>query len=483
MVQRLNGVDAGFLHMEQPEQPMNSMMLGVLEPGAPLTLDDVRRHLARRLDELPSFRWRIVEVPWGLHHPVAVRDPDFELDAHVAHRTLSGPDGGPAGDDELDAAFAALAEEHLDRSRPLWQVTLLDGLADGRQAIVLKYHHCLADGVGAVFNMSRVFSDQEFAPPGTRADAEPWSAERLPGRARLVRDALLEHLRALGPLLLLLLATLRGVLALRRRTRAATVEVPAFSGAAPWTPLNDAFTVRRSYLRARLSLDAVKRIREASGATLNDVVLAVVAGALRRYLDERGGAPDRPLLTTVPVSSERSDALIRQHGNQFWSFTTTLATDVADPWERLTAISACAREARQRLEVLGTGLMPAWLDVAPPIVAAPAVRGVLDRLRDATEDVDANVLVSNIRGPARPWSLHGRTVVEVFVDGPPSNGVGCNVVVWSYGDRLLLGILAFADALTDPAALGRAIEESCAELSRLALERGSLTQAAATAPG
>ncbi len=208
-----------------------------------------------------------------------------------------------------------------------------------------------------------------------------------------------------------------------------------------------------------------KDLAKSFGVTLNDVILAVMAGACRRYLEAHGGVPTLPLLTSVPVSDEPVDAPVRQHGNRFWSFTTSLATDVEDPWDRLAKISAVTGEAKEQLSTLGTDLMPAWLDVVPPLVAEPGARALVGRLKASTDRVDANILISNIKGPDQPWTLFGRTVEDLHVDGPPSNGVGCNVMVWSYGDRMLLGILAFADALRDPDLLSRSITESFEELA------------------
>lgn len=468
---RLSGEDAGFLYMDLPGQPMNTMMVAVFGTGAdgPLTLPDVRRHLERRLDQLPSFRWRVVRVPFGLHHPVAVRDPQFDLDFHLRTATASAP----GGDVQLNELFASIAERHLDQRHPLWQVTLVDGLSGSRQALVLKYHHCLADGVAAVTTLSRVFSDEDLPPlPGVA----PFAPERLPSRRRLVAGALRDHARALGRLPALAGETRRGAKAVKTRRASASVTVPGFNGQAPKTILNDAFTPARAYARAALPLTGVKAIKDAAaadapGVTLNDTVLAIMAGATRRYLEQHGELPARPLLTSVPVSTEPGDAPVRQAGNHFWSFTTTLATDVDDPWQRLQVISATAKEARAQLELFGVHLMPAWLDVVPPLVAEPGARALVERLRAADHDVDGNILISNIRGPSRPLRLLGRTVDDLYVDGPPSNGVGCNVMLWSYGDRLLFGILAFADALRHPESFTAAIAESYEELHALAVDR------------
>ena len=446
--------------MELPEQPMNTMAVAVLRRGhhPPLTLADVRHHLEGRLPQLPSFRWRVVPVPFGLHHPVCVDDPEFDLDFHLRSAVLEG-----AGDAaELDALFARIAERHLDRRHPLWQVTLVDGLADDRQALILKYHHCLADGVAAYTTFSRVFSDAEREPlPGV----VPFAPTRLPRGGRLVLDALADHARSLRDVPGLVGRTRRGTAALKARRAAAAVAVPDFKGEAPWCELNDAFSVGRRYARVALPLDGVKAVKDRAGVTLNDVVLAIVAGGLRRYLADRDALPDRPLLASVPVSFEPADAPTRQWGNRFWSFTTSLATDVDDPRARLAAISAQAGEAKAQLGALGVDLVPAWLEHVPPFVADPGARALVDRLRAEREAVDVNVLVSNIRGPAEPWHLLGATVDDLYIDGPPSNGVGLNVMLWSYGDRLLFGILAFADALRDPDALTAAVESAYADLA------------------
>ena len=459
---RLSGEDAGFLSMEQPGQALNTIAIGTLRrpDGTPtaLTIEDVRTHVAARLDQLPSFRWRIVPVPFGLHQPMCVRDPRFDLDQHLREVTL---EPGQTTDDLV----AHLAEQHLDRRHPLWQLTLVHGLPDGRQALILKYHHCLADGVAAFTTFSRIFSDAPTEPiPSVPL---PWTPEPIPGAIALIVLALLDHLRALLRIPGLAARTKRGADAVKARRATAPVAVPDFSGGAPNGALNEAFTAGRTYARAAIPLADVRRVKDEAGVTLNDVVLATVAGGLRGYLDERGELPTRPLLASVPVAYEASDAPVRQAGNRFWSFTTSLATDIDHPAERLAVISATAAEAKAQLTILGPDLLPAWLDFVPPFITKPGAKALISRLRDTPPSglVDANVLISNIRGPAEPWSLLGCEVSDLYLDGPPSNGVGLNVMLWSYGDRLLFGILAFADALQDPAALTRHVEAAFAELA------------------
>lgn len=456
---RLTGVDAGFLVMERAEQPMFNVAFGVLGPdGPPLTLAGLREHLASRLDQLPAFRWRIVPVPGGVHRPLAVDDPDFDLDAHVARVHVDQP-----GDDQsLDALFAQLAEEPMDHSRPLWRAFLVDGLSGGRQAIVLHFHHAIADGAAAMATFRRVFSDAGTPP---LADAQPWRPGRPPSRVSMLVAGILGMLAQVGRIPGLLVRTLRGVRRLRARTASVDVEMPPISSGAPWTTLNEAFTTRRVFTRVNLSLDALRQVKSAAGVTVNDVVLAVISGAVRRLLLEHDALPDRPLLAVVPIGDEPAGAPERTYGNHFWSLTTTLATDLDDPVERLRRISAVTDEGKVRLQALGSDVVQAWLDVVPPRLLARGARNVFERLRASTDDVDASILVSNVRGPAERLSLGGRTLTDLYVCGPPSNGVGLNVSVMSYGGELTVSVLAFADALRDPSAFVAAVKDSFAELA------------------
>lgn len=460
---RLSGEDAGFLYMDLPGQPMSSMGLGVLEPSAtPMSIANLREHVASRLDVLPSWRWRIVRVPRDLHHPVAYVPGEPDLEHHVREATV------PGGPQELDAFFASVAEEHLDPDLPLWQMWLVHGQDDGSQAVIVKYHHALADGVGAVTTFVRAFSDHELPAP---YGAGPARSEPRPGNVPLVLGALWAHLVTLLTLLPLVLRTVRGSRAVKERRDQATVEMPGYSKGAPRTLLND-FVPARRYLRCDLAMAELREIKEAAGVTLNDVVLGVVAGACVRYLaeiqPEFDPSAERPLLTTVPMAFEAPDAPLRQHGNRFWSFTTSLATDVGDPWQRLKIISATSREGKAQLEALGPDLVPDWLDRLPPALAKRGVLGVLERLQADEADADTSILVSNIRGPAEQLSLGGRAYTSIHVDGPPSNGVGINVMMWSYAGEVALGILGYAGALAHPERFGAAISESLDELLTLA---------------
>lgn len=462
---RLSGLDDGFLALERDFQPMGVGVLAVLSAdAAPLSLEWLRRHVEDRLPVLPALRRRLVPVPGGLGRPVLVEtEPD--LAAHVSRIVLADPDG--AGEDRrLEDLVARLSAEHLPQDRPMWRLLLVDGLSGGRQGLLLQVHHALADGSAILTIARRLFSDEPVEPVTAGADRHPGPPlpAAVPGRLRLLLTALLLQLVALGGLPALLARTWRGVARVRHRTRVSEVRLPEPREGSPRTVLNEAFSPGRTFLTTSLPLDGLRQVGAATATTLNDVVLAVVAGAVRRLLGP-GEVPGRPLLAQVPVSDPASETGTHACGNAFWSLTTSLATEVADPLERLQRISAVTAEAKARLAAFGVGLVADWLDVVPPRLLRRGVAGVLTRLRTAEHTVDTTVTVSNLRGPSGRYALGGRTVSGLFIAGPPSNGVGLNVCVMSYAGGLDLGVLAYADALPAPEVLRTALEESWAELA------------------
>ncbi len=460
-VHRLSGTDSGFLAMEASWQPMFNVTWAVLEPGRPLTVDDVREHVLGRLDEMPAFRQRIVAVPGGLHHPVAVDDPAFDLDAHLHVVDVRH---GPWAGLDLDTVIARLAEEPMPTDRALWRIHLIDGLPESRQVISLHFHHAIADGTAAVALMHRLFSDEVTGPVWRGG---PYAPQTPPGALRLVLGALWTHLISVFLILGALLGVWRGVGRLRAAKARAEVEVPPISEGAPLTELNDAFTPARACVTVDLPLAGLRHVRKHTETTLNDVLLAVVSAGTGDYLAARDGLPERSLLCNMPVAEAPEEPVERTSGNSFWSLTTTLATDVPDPLERLAVIARVTGECKEQLRAFGVSTVPQLLDVVPPALLARGTRRVGERLREATADVDANVLVSNVRGSDHPYELRGRTVSRIYVCGPPSNGIGCNVSALSYGDRMLVTVLAFGDALRDPGAYGAALEAGFEELAAL----------------
>jgi diacylglycerol O-acyltransferase / wax synthase len=462
-VRPLTGLDAGYLSMELPEQPVNIMALALLRPpsdryGAPvpLTLDGVRRHVARRLNEVPAFRLVVKHVPFGLHHPVLVDARTFDLDDHLAHAVLPAP----GGDVELDALYGDLAEQHLDRRRPLWRLTLVDGLEDCRQALVLQVQHCLMDGTGTAAALSRIFTADDHDPDAGTG----WQPERPPNRLRLLVGGVVRQIRVLGRLPGLLNRTRRAAAAVKARASQSDITVPQLGAGPPVCLINKGSSAQRRFAHMTVDLADVRIVKESADATVNDVALAMVAGSLRRYLVARNDLPEQPLVANVPVSMGGPGPSDRVSGNRVSRLLTTLATDVVDPWERLTLIREVTRESKTRLQISGPELLNDWLEILPSFTVKYAIRRSQRRQRQGRDGLDANVVVSNMRGPAEPWLFGSAVAEELYMTGPPFAGMGIVILLWDYAGKLRFGILSTADSVDDAAELVEGLRASLREL-------------------
>lgn len=459
-MERLSGMDAGFLYMETPTLHMHTLKVAVMQlpPGVTeLPVDWVRRQIADRLHRLPPFRRRVLEVPLGWYHPVWVDDPDFDIEYHV-RSVFVAPPGGRA---EVDAKIGELASRPLDRRRPLWELYLLQGLADGRVVVLVKIHHAAADGVAASQLLVNVMSTVlDEAPP----EPDDWRPAPLPGPGELWRDAVVDQLRWLARLPLLLLATLARLVPLLRHRRAASVTPPRPILDTPRTSFNAALTPHRVFATTSVPFADVREVRTAFGVTVNDVVLAMAGGALRGYLARRGELPERPLVAGVPVSSDKPGDIARLGGNRVSNLFTTLATDEADPRARLAAIHEVTSEAKVVQNLLGVDTMHDWVQYTPPRPYAWVVRQY-SRHRIADRHAPPiNVVVSNVPGPRAPLYAGGAELVELYSVGPILEGIGCNITVWSYLDRLFIGVIACRETLPDVEEITTGMVDALAEL-------------------
>lgn len=440
-MERLKGIDAWFLYTETPTVHTHTLKIAVFEPVPGEEGDALARaraQIAAHLPLLPGFRRRVVEVPWGLHHPVWVEDPEFALERHVKREPVAPP-GGPR---EMDAAISRVASRPLDRGRPLWEVWLLEGLAEGRTAAVVKIHHAMADGVAAAHLLAHVMGP--IPEPGERP-RDDWAPELLPSRRTLVWDALREHPAQAWRLLPLVGRTVARLAALLRGRRRAPVRPPLPVLDTPRTPFNTALTPERVFASALLSLDEVRAVARGLGVTVTDVMLALVAGSLRRYLAARGALPARPLVAEVPVATDAAGDPERLAGNRVSNLFTRLRTDLADPVERLRATHDVTEAAKRAHAVLGADLYAAWTDYAPPLAYAAwmrrrSLRHAADRERPAV-----NCIVSSVPGP-RHRLYWDRAPLQAFYSvGPILDGIGLNVTLWSYLDSVHVGVLACPD--------------------------------------
>jgi diacylglycerol O-acyltransferase len=472
-MQRLTGLDAGFLYMEAPSLHMHTLKVAVLEPAPgidDLPIEWVRAQISARLHLLPPFRRRIVEVPFGFHHPVWIDDPDFDIEYHV-RRAQVAPPGGQA---EMDAVISEIASRPLDRSRPLWELYVLEGLADGRIGVLVKIHHAAADGVAASQLLANVMgTDADALEP----DPPPFVAEPLPSSLRLVSDAFYDHLVQLALLPALLVRTALRLASVVRHRRSASVQPPRPILDTPRTSFNAGLTPHRIFSSGSLPLADVKHVKTAAGVTLNDVVLAVVAGSLRTYLARRGELPDRSLVAGVPVSTDKPDAVARLGGNKVSNLFTSLATDEPDPLARLKAISAVTSEAKVVQNLLGADMMQNWVQYTPPRPYSWFMN-LYSRLNLADRHAPPiNLVVSNVPGPRQPLFAGGARLVELYSVGPVLEGIGLNITVWSYLDRLYVGVLACRESTPDAARITEGLQPALDELLALVAPIDSLDPA------
>ncbi len=462
---RLRGADAGFLYAENPTMPVDATILvefAAPDPGAgPLTVEGLRRHLAGRLDEIPSYRWRLRRVPLGLHHAMVVDDPDFDLDYHLRSATVEAPGDAAA----VDRLIGVLAPRRFDRRHPLWMATLIDGLQGGRQGLLLQFQHVFFDGTAIGTILSRLLGD---APGDPRADAAPYRPE-WPSALRLILGALQD----LGPTFrripALFSASRRGQQAAKAQAGQETLPAPKVQDV-PRTILNDAFSLDRVFTRVTVSMEDVGLVRRAASATVNQVVLASVAGALRAYLESRSALPDRSLIADVPISTRPEELPPSVGGNWVSHFKTTLATDQEDPWKRLQIICTGSREARERIVLEGAGLPAEWLDLGLPFIAEPVMRIWSRRRRKHRDTVEFNALISNVRAPAAPLGIGPSRVDAIAMSGPPLDGAGLNITVATFGDDLCFAIQANPTAVDDAIELAGGIRDALAELVALAAD-------------
>ncbi|MCU1623910.1 MAG: tgs2 1 [Frankiales bacterium] len=455
------GVDAGFLYMETPTLHMHTLKVSVVDvrdvPGG-YSFPMIKDEIMARLHLLPPFRRRVLRVPFQLHHPLWVEDREIDPDRHVFLDRVPAP-GSMA---QLEEVIGRIASTPLDRSVPLWELHVCEGLADGRVAVVAKMHHAMADGVAAnalLANITDLTPESRPAPPRTS-----WRPEPTPQPKDVARVALLDAVKQIAWIPGLLLRTLLSVLAVVRHKRASDVRTPMPVLSTPRTSFNGAITARRSFATASLAIDDFRRVKKAHDVTLNDVVLAVVGGALRAWMDSHDEHPTGSLLAGVPVSTDEAGAAPRLGGNAVSNMFTTLGTAIDDPVARLLDISRVTAEAKKVQRALGMKMLEDWVQFTPPAPFSAFMRAY-SHLRGADfHPAPFNVVVSNVPGPTVPVWIAGARLTELFSVGPILQGIGLNVTVWSYLDRMNFSLLACPDLLPDLRGLADHLSASLQDL-------------------
>jgi diacylglycerol O-acyltransferase len=442
-MERLSGLDASFLYLETPQQLMHVCGLILLDPETVpggYSFARMRADLDRRVREIPMFSRKLRKVPLRLDHPIWVPDRDFDIDRHV-HR-LAVP--APGTERELAEVAGHLAGIGLDRSRPLWEMWVIEELASGRVAVLTKMHHATVDGVSGANALSHLCGLEPDAPP---LDLAPRGAtsDRVPGDLELLGRALLAN--AAKPVQAArLVGITTGVLTgtVERVRRGTAMAAPL---TAPRTSFNGTITGHRSVAYVDLPLDRIKEVRRAvEGATVNDVVLVISGGALRRYLADRGELPDSSLLATVPVSVH--DTSRRRGGsNKVSSLFTRLGTDVEDPLERVRVLATANARAKEHHQAIPADTLQEWAEFAAPRTFGLAMRMVTGLRLAERGPVIHNLVISNVPGPPLPLYFMGARIDGLYPLGPIFHGAGLNITVMSNNGTMHVGIIGCRESI------------------------------------
>jgi diacylglycerol O-acyltransferase / wax synthase len=443
-MQRLSGLDAGFLYLETAQAPLHVCSILELDtstiPGG-YSLERLKDEFALRIKGLPMFREKLVDSFLNLDHPVWAEDDDFDLDRHVHRIGLPAPGGRR----ELADICGHIASLPLDRSWPLWETWVIEGVdgsdpsQGGTVAVMTKVHHAGIDGVSGANMMTVLCSIEPEAPP-----PEPVDGSGGVNQLQLAATGLIGFATRPLQLAKVVPLTLASVAETVRRGVTGRAMTAPFS--APKTPFNAKVTAHRNIAWAQLNLENLKTVKNRFGVKLNDVVMALCAGVLRQFLLDRGELPEEPLVATVPISVRgKSD---RAGRNQVSTMFSSLETHIADPAERLRAIANANSTAKEHSSAISATLMQDWSQLAATAVLGLAVRAYSSSRLVASRPVQ-NLVISNVPGPQIPLYFLGAEIKAMYPLGPIMHGSGLNITVMSLNGTLNIGIVSCPELLPD----------------------------------
>ncbi len=459
----ISGLDAAFLYAETPTSPMHVGSVAVIEGS--LKFDTFRALLQSRIHKIPTLRKRLMWVPLSMDYPYWVDDPHFNIDLHLQHVALPRPGSWK----ELRSMASQIFSEPLDRSRPLWQFTFVEGLDNvtavpsGSVAIISKMHHVAIDGMAGAGMLSLIFDlspeTKELPPP------KPFKPRPLPNEAELLSKSALEF--AKNPLRLpkIVGETVKATVKAGVLTRMQGVDLPTAPFSAPATSLNGIISAQRKWNAAVLSLERVKTLKNIMGTTLNDIVLTICSGALRRYLLEKNQLPSKPLVAMIPISVRSKEAEGQSMGgNQLSNMLVQLSTHIENPLERLEHIYEHTLKGKTYQGAIGAKTLSNLAEVIPFGVANQASRLYSRYSLSKLHKPVFNVVITNVPGPNVPIYMHGHQLLSVMGMAPVIDGMGLIITIFSYNGLLTISATSDAKSMPDIDIFTRYIRESANEL-------------------
>jgi diacylglycerol O-acyltransferase / wax synthase len=455
---RLSGLDASFLHLEQGGAHMHVASTSIFEGPKP-DYEEFREHVASRLHLVPRFRQKLRFIPLGLSRPVWEDDPHLNLEYHVRQTALPPP----GSEEQLRVLAARVFSQALDRTKPLWEMWLVDGLQGDRFAIIGKSHHALVDGISGV-DITTVLFDTEREPVGAPASPQDWIPRPEPSDAQVVAEAVLDRLTNPREIASGVTRVLRAPREIAGRVREGLAAVGEFAGAglgAPPSPFNVEIGGHRRFAWVRGDLGQLKQVKNRLGGTVNDVVLVAVAGALGRYLRAQGqSTAGLELRAMVPISV-RTEGERGALGNRVSAMMARLPVGVEDPLERIRIVSDTMGDLKSSRQAVGATLLTELTAFAPPTIMAQAGR-LQSRQRFF------NLVVTNVPGPQFPLYLLGRELSAIFPMVPLAKRQAVCVGIMSYNGQINFGLIGDYDAMSNLDRLGGDLKDAIAELAAAA---------------
>ena len=456
---RLSGLDSSFLHLEGDAAHMHVGGCAVFEGTAP-AYEDLVEQIVSRLHLVPRYRQRLAFVPFEQGRPVWVDDPHFNVIYHVRHTALPRP----GGDEELRRLTGRVFSQALDRSRPLWEVWLVEGLAEDRFALLSKTHHALVDGISGV-DIATVLFDVSSDPMPVPPPEHEWIPRPIPSKAQLLADALLERATVPSEIVRGVRSTLRGPrhMASRLGNALAGVGALAWTGlqSAPPSPFNVRIGPHRRFTWVQGNLAEFKQVKNALGGTVNDVVLAVVAGALGRYMRVHGHPTEEVVLRAMVPVSVRAEVERGVLGNRVAAMWAPLPVGITDPVRRLAELREAMDGIKESGQAVGAQVLTELTGFAPPTIMAQAARlQARQRL--------FNLVVTNVPGPQFPLYMLGRKLDALYPMVPLAENTALGIAIISYNGQLNFGLTADYDALADVETLAEELRSSIEELVAVA---------------
>ena len=466
-MQQLSGADAAFLYFETPKAPGHIFNLWIYDqssaPDGKVTFKGVMDHVQKRLHVAPHLRQRLVPVPFELDHPYWVNDPGFDLEYHVRHIALPKP-----GDwRQLCIQVARLHSRHLDHSRPLWEMYVIEGLNNvkglpkGSFAIMQKTHHAAIDGVSALELVSAVHDtkpDAEYQVP-----ADEWTPERLPQDWELLNRAAVNNVQRPMRFMRTMARLFPGGNRMQEQTLQRQLDLPSTTPA-PVTRFSGNVSGHRVFEGRRYDLRKIRKIKAAvPGATVNDAVIAIVGGGIRRYLLEKGELPAESMRCMAPIST-RVPGESATGGNQISAMVATLGTDVADAKERLAVVRDSTHQSKTFAQAVDARALSELSETLPGGLAALGARTASQFEAAQTTTPIANAVVSNVPGSKVPLYFAGAKLVTLFGGAAVANGMGLLHGVLSYVNELTVSVTSDRHMMPDPGEYGRCLDESYTEM-------------------